>query len=156
MPRLLENGSLIVTHIKMSRIIFCKSVMNASWGFIWQRKDKWQHGVPANWGAASIDSACRIQCNVLAGIVGSSDFDSYLYSQKLPFLNSSFHHDLYFMHSWDWTLVEIRYCMFIICDKLQAFKICGERKLAGHWLSHRAETGIQILSLRGLLMEISS
>jgi len=68
----------------------------------------------------------------MAGIVGSPDFDSYLYSQILPFLNSSFHHDLYFMHSWDWTLAEIRYCLFMICHELHAFKICGGRELAGH------------------------
>jgi hypothetical protein len=35
----------------------------------------------------------------MAGIVGSPDFDSYLYSQKLPVLNSSFHHDLYVPHA---------------------------------------------------------
>jgi len=71
----------------------------------------------------------------MAGIVGSSNFDSYLCSQKLPFLNLSFHHDLFFMHSWDWTLAEIRYRLFMICDELQAFKICGGRELAGHRLS---------------------
>jgi len=83
----------------------------------------------------------------MAGIVGSPDFDSYLYSQKLPFLNSSFNHDLYFMHSGDWTLAEIRYCLFMICHKLQAFKICSGRELACHRLSSWAGTGIQILSL---------
>jgi len=66
----------------------------------------------------------------MAGIVGSPDFDSYLHSQKLPSLNSSFHHDLYFMYSWDWTLAEIRYCLCIICHQLQAFKICGGQELA--------------------------
>jgi len=90
----------------------------------------------------------------MAGIVGSPDFDSYLYSEKLPFLNSSIHHDLYFMHSLDWMLVEMRYCLFMICHKIQAFKICDGRELAGHRLSHLAETGIQNLSLRALLMEM--
>ena len=156
MPRLLVNGSLIVTHIMMLRIISCKNEMNTSWSFIWQRKDQWQHAVLANWGAASIESACRIQSNVMAGIVGSPDFDSYLYSQKLPFLNSSFHHDLYFMHCWDGTLAEIRYCLAMICHELQAFKICSGRDLAGHQLSRWAETGIQLLSLRVLLVEIGS
>jgi len=79
-----------------------------------------------------------------------------LYSQKLPFLNSSFHHDLYIMHSWDWTLAEIRYCLFMICQELQALKICGGWELAGNRFSCRAETGIQILSPRALLMEIVS
>ena len=36
---------------------------------------------------------------------------------------------MYFMHSWDWMLAEIRYCQFIICHELQAFKICGGRSL---------------------------
>jgi len=92
----------------------------------------------------------------MAGIAGSPYFDNYLYSQKLPFLNSSFRHDLFFMHSWDWTLAEIRYRLFMICHELQAFKICGGRELAGHQLSRRAETAIQILSLQALLMEIGS
>jgi hypothetical protein len=64
--------------------------MNTSWGFIWQRKDKSQHAVPANWGSASIESACRIQFDIMAGIAGLPYFDNFLYSQKLPFLNSSF------------------------------------------------------------------
>jgi hypothetical protein len=34
----------------------------------------------------------------MAGIVGSPDFDSYLHSQKVPVLNSSFDHDLYILH----------------------------------------------------------
>jgi len=92
----------------------------------------------------------------MAEIVGSPDFDSYLYAQKLPVLNSSFHHDLYFMPSWDWMLAEIRYCMFLICHELQALKICGGRELASHQLSRWAETGIQIQSRRALLMEIGS
>jgi hypothetical protein len=61
--------------------------------------------------------------NLMSAIASSPYFDSYLYSQKLPFLNSSFHHDLFFMHSWDWTLAEIRYRLFMICHELQAFKI---------------------------------
>jgi len=40
----------------------------------------------------------------MAGIAGSPDFDSYLYSQKLRCPNWSFHHDLILIHSWDWTL----------------------------------------------------
>jgi hypothetical protein len=92
----------------------------------------------------------------MAGIAGSPYFDNYLYSQKLPFLNSSFRHDLFIMHSWDWTLAEIRYPLFMICHELQAFKIRGGQELAGHRLSRRAETAIQILSLRALLMEIGS
>jgi len=92
----------------------------------------------------------------MAGIVGSPYFDKYLYSQKLPFLNLSFHHNLFFMNSCDWTLAEIRYRLFIICHNLQAFKICGGRELAGHRLSRCIETGIQILSLQALLMEIGS
>jgi hypothetical protein len=35
----------------------------------------------------------------MTGIVGSPDFDSYLYSQKLPVLNLSFHHNLYVLHA---------------------------------------------------------
>jgi len=35
----------------------------------------------------------------MAGIVGSPDFNSYLYIQKLPVLNSSIHHDLYGLHA---------------------------------------------------------
>jgi len=92
----------------------------------------------------------------MAGIAGSPYFDIYLYSQKLSFLNSSFRHDLFIMHSWDWTLAEIRYPQFMICHKLQAFKVGGGRELAGHRLSRRAETAIQILSLRALLIEIGS
>ena len=65
----------------------------------------------------------------MAGIVGSPYIDSYLYSQNLPFLNSSFHHDLFLMSSWDWKLVEIRYRLLIICHELQAFEICRGREL---------------------------
>jgi len=61
--------------------------------------------------------------NLMSAIVRSPYFDSYLYSQKLPFLNLSFHHELFFMHSWDWTLAEIRYRLFLICHEIQAFKI---------------------------------
>ena len=77
----------------------------------------------------SVELACRIQSNVMAGIVGSPYFDSYLYFQNLPFLNSSFHHDLLVMHSWDWKLVGIRYRLFMICHELQAFEICSGQEL---------------------------
>jgi hypothetical protein len=53
-------------------------------------------------------------------------------------------------------LAEIRYWLFMICHELQAFEICGGRELAGHRLSRPAETAIQILSLRALLMEIGA
>jgi hypothetical protein len=92
----------------------------------------------------------------MAGIAASPYVDNYLYSQKLRFLNSSFRHDLFIMHSWDWTLAEIRYPLFMICHELQALKIRGGWELAGHRLSRQAETAIQILSLRALLMEIGS
>ena len=92
----------------------------------------------------------------MAAIAGSPCFDSYLYSQKLPFLNSSFRHDLFFMHTKDGMLAEIIYRRFMICHKLQGLKICGRRELASHQLSRCAETTIQILSLRALLMEIGS
>jgi len=71
----------------------------------------------------------------MAGIVGSPYFDSYLYSQKLPFLNSSFHNNLFFMHSWDWTVADISFRLFMICHELQVFKICGGRELADHQFS---------------------
>jgi len=61
--------------------------------------------------------------NLMSAIAGLPYIDSYLYSQKLPFLYSSIHHDLFFMHSWDWTLAEIRYRLFMICHDLQALKI---------------------------------
>jgi len=67
--------------------------------------------------------------NQLAAIAGSPYFDSYLYSQKLPFLNLSFHHDFFFKYTWDWTLAEIRDCLFSICHELQLFKIRGVRRL---------------------------
>jgi hypothetical protein len=70
--------------------------------------------------------------NRMSAIAGLPYIDSDLYSHKLPFLNSSFHHDLLFMHTWDWTLVEMRYCLFMICHELQAFKIRSVRELAGH------------------------
>jgi len=73
-----------------------------------------------------------IQSHVMDGIVCSPDFDNYLCSQKLPFLDLSFHHDWFIMHSSDWMLAEIRYHQFKICHELQAFKICGGRELAGH------------------------
>ena len=132
--------------------------MIASCCFIWQGKDKLQHAVPANWGAASTESAqsYRIQSNVMAVILGLPYFDNYLYSLKLPFLNSSFHHDLFFMHSWDWELAEIRYCLFRMCHEHQVFKIYGGWELASHWLSLWVATGIQILCLRALLMDIGS
>jgi hypothetical protein len=67
---------------------------------------------------------------MVAGIVGSPYFDNNLCAQKLHFLNLSFHQNLFFMHSWDQTLLEIIYRL--------------------------AETGIQILSLWALVMEIDS
>jgi len=94
--------------------------------------------------------------NLMAVIVGSSYFDSYMYSQKLPFLYSSIHHDVFFMHTWNWTLADSRYRLFMICHKLQVVKICGEGDLAGHRSSHWTETCILIPSLRALLMEMGS
>jgi len=94
--------------------------MNASLGFIWQWKDKYLHAVPANWGVASIQLACRIQSNGLARHAGSPYFDSYLYSQKLPFLNAGFNHDWLFMHTLDWMLAEIRYHLFMMIHELEA------------------------------------
>jgi hypothetical protein len=57
------------------------------------------------------------------------------------------------MQSWDWTLAEIGYPRLMICHELQAFKIRGWFEVAGHRLSHCAETGIPIPSLQALLME---
>jgi len=74
--------------------------------------------------------------NLMAAIADSPYFDSYLDSQKLPFLYSSFHHNFFFMHTRDWTLVEIRYGLFMICYELQAFKIRSGRELAGHRSIH--------------------
>jgi hypothetical protein len=51
------------------------------------------------WGAVSVEFACKIQTNVLAGTIGLPYFDIYLYSQKVSYLNSSFHHDLIFICS---------------------------------------------------------
>jgi len=70
--------------------------------------------------------------NLMAAIAGLPYFDSYLYSHKLPYLYFSFHYDLFFMHTWDWTLAEIRYHLVMICHKLQAHKILGRWELAGH------------------------
>jgi len=61
--------------------------------------------------------------NLMSAIAGLPYFDSYLYSQNLPFLNSSVLHNLFFMHSWVWTLAEIRYRLFMICHELQASKL---------------------------------
>jgi len=72
----------------------------------------------------------------MAVIAGLPYFDSDLYYQTLPILYSSFHHDLFFMHTCDWMLVEIRYRMFKMCHKLQAFKIRSGQELAGHRSSH--------------------
>jgi len=55
----------------------------------------------------------------MAGIAGLPYFDSYWNYQKLLFLNSNIHHDLYFMHCCDGTLEEIRYYLFMIWYKLQ-------------------------------------
>jgi len=91
-----------------------------------------------------------IQSNGMAGIAGSPYFDSYLYSQKLRCPNSSFHHDLIFMHSWDWTLEEIRYRLFMICHELHAGACQSPLEpLSRDWHSDS-------LSLRALLMEIGS
>jgi hypothetical protein len=92
--------------------------------------------------------------NLMAAIGGSPYFDSYLQSQKLPFLYLTFHYDLFFMHSWDWTLAKIRYCLVMICHELQALMICSGWELASYQLRCWAGSGIQILSLRALLMEI--
>ena len=42
----------------------------------------------------------------------------------------------------------------MICHELQAFKVCTGQVLTGHRSSRLAETSIQILSLRALLIEI--
>jgi len=80
----------------------------------------------------NIELACRIKSNVIAGIAGSPYFDNYLYSQKLPFLNLSFRHDVFFMHSGDWTLVAIRYRLIMICHELHKFKLCVWWELASY------------------------
>jgi len=118
--------------------------MNGSWGLIWQRKDEPQHAVLPHWGAASIESACRIQSNAMAGIAGSPDFESYLYSQKLCCPNSSFHHDLFFMHAWDWTLEANKYHLFMICRELQ-----GGSLLVTYWAAE------QRLAFRFYLFKLS-
>jgi hypothetical protein len=61
--------------------------------------------------------------NLLSAIAGSHYFHSDLYSQKLPFHYSSYHHDLFFMHTWDWTLAEIRHPLFVMYHEHLAFKI---------------------------------
>jgi len=94
--------------------------------------------------------------NLMSAIAGSPYLDSYWYSQKQPFLYSSFHHDMFFMHTWDWMLAHLRYCLFMICHNLQVFKRGGGWEIASHRSSRWAETGIQIPSLRALLMEIGS
>jgi len=68
----------------------------------------------------------------MAAIAGSPNMDSYLYSQKLPFLYSRFHPDLFFKHSWDWTFADIRYRLGMICHKPQSFKVRRGRELTGH------------------------
>jgi hypothetical protein len=71
-------------------------------------------------------------------------------TQKLRCPNSSFHHDLIFMHSWDWTLEEIRYRLFMICHELQAGACQSPiEPLSRDWHSDS-------LSLRALLMETGS
>ena len=119
--------------------------MNVSWGFIWQHKDESQHAVPDNWGPVSIELGCRIQRIVMAGIAGSPDLDSYWYSQKVPFLNWSFHHDVNFRNSADRTLPEIRYHIFMIWHEHLAFKICGGRDLASNQLICWAQIPIRIV-----------
>jgi len=74
--------------------------------------------------------------NLLAVIAGLPYFDSYLDSEKLPFLYSNVHHDLFFMHTWDWTSAEIRYCLSMICHEVQAPEIHGGWDLSSHRLSH--------------------
>jgi hypothetical protein len=59
------------------------------------------------------------------------------------------------MHSWDWTLAEIRYPQYMICHKLQGFKICSGQGLAYQRLRHCAQSGIQVLSLQAYLLEIN-
>jgi hypothetical protein len=61
--------------------------------------------------------------NSMSVIRGAHFFASYLCSQKLPFLKSNFHHNMLFRHSWDWTLVEITYRLFLIGHELQRFEI---------------------------------
>jgi len=79
-----------------------------------------------------MELAYRIQCHIITGIVGSPYFDNYLYSQKLPFLNTSFYHNAFLIHSWDWMLPEINCHLFMISHKLQVFKMDGRWELAGH------------------------
>jgi hypothetical protein len=60
------------------------------------------------------------------------------------------------MYTWDVTLAEIRYPLVMISHELQEFKLGAGLEVACHQWSPSAETGIQILSLRALVMEIGS
>jgi hypothetical protein len=86
----------------------------------------------------------------MPGIASSPYFDSYLYSQNLRFPNWSFNHALIFMQSLDWTLEEMKYCVFMICYDLQA----GAYQSPIELLSTDSDS--DSLSLRALLMEIGS
>jgi len=70
--------------------------------------------------------------NLMASIAGSSYIDSNWYSQKLPFLYFSFHHDLFSMHTWHLMWAEFRYRLFMIHYELQVFNIRGGPELASH------------------------
>jgi hypothetical protein len=104
----------------------------------------------------SIELAYRNQSNVMHEIVGSPYIDNYLYSKRLAVINWSFHLDLFVIHSWDWTLAANRFCLIMISHELQAFKIYTGWECPGSRLSRRAETGVQILSIQPLFMEIGS
>jgi hypothetical protein len=60
------------------------------------------------------------------------------------------------MYTWDVTLAKIRYSLVMISHELQEFKLGAGLEVACHHWSPSAETAIQILSLRALVMEIGS
>jgi len=86
----------------------------------------------------------------MAGIAGSPYFDIYLDPQKLGCPNSSFHYDLILIQSWDWTLEEIRYSLFMVCHEVRAGACQSPiEPLSRDWHSDS-------VYLRALLMEICS
>jgi hypothetical protein len=83
--------------------------------------------------------------NLMSAIAGSPYFHSYCYSQKLPFLYSNFHQNLLFKHTWDWTLADSRYRLFMSFHELQDLNVWGWQGHASHRSSHWAQTSIQIV-----------
>jgi hypothetical protein len=148
-----QNGKMLTYHKYSSS----KQRMISVWTHYETSSDSGKTNNSMNFHSIVVQPAMNwhAQYNSMAAIAGYPYFDRYMYSQNLLFLNWRLHPDLFFMHSCDWSWVEIKYRQVVNWHELQAFKSCSRWEIASHWLSRLLVTAVQIQSLRALLMGIA-